>query len=185
MEDDAIVELFFARSERALAELEKKYGPLCESIAVHLLGDRRDAEECVNDALLAVWNTVPPQRPDPLSSYVCRIVRNLALGKYRRNTALKRNSAWDAALDELADCFPSADTAESAAEAGEVAGMVNRWLASLDRDSRVLFVRRYWFADPVKEIAVASHSSEPRVSSRLFRLRGKLRNYLKKEGLLV
>ena len=185
MEDAEIVGLFLARSEEAVGALAEKYGPLCRRMAENILGSPRDAEECVNDAWLAVWNTVPPQRPDPLVSYVCRIVRNLALKRYHENTARKRNGACDAALEELADCFPSADTAESAAEAGEVAGMVNRWLASLDRESRVLFVRRYWYGDSVQALAARQQTSRHSVSVRLSRLRKALKKALMKEGVFL
>ena len=102
MDDDRIIELFFARSEQAITELSRKYGTVCRRVAENILNDRRDAEECLNDAYLAVWNTVPPRRPDPLMSYVCRIVRNQALKRYHANAARKRNSVYDAALEELA-----------------------------------------------------------------------------------
>ena len=101
MDDDRIIELFFARSEQAVTELSRKYGTVCRRTAENILNDRRDAEECLNDAYLAVWNTVPPQRPDPLLSYVCRIVRNQALKRYHANAARKRNSVYDAALEEI------------------------------------------------------------------------------------
>ena len=101
MDDKKIIELFYERSEQAITELSKKYGLLCEKIADNILNNHLDAEECVNDAYLAVWNTIPPQNPDSLVSYVCRIVRNQAIKKYHENTALKRNSIYDTSLDEL------------------------------------------------------------------------------------
>ena len=143
MDDEKIIELFFARSEQAIAELAEKYGSVCGRVAENILGSRADAEECVNDAYLAVWNAVPPVRPDPLGAYVCRIARNLALKKYRANTAAKRNSAYDIALDEIADCFPSASSVEDEMEAKEVAAHIDRFLAGLDGENRMLFVRRY------------------------------------------
>ena len=101
MEDKRIIDLFFARSELAIEALAAKYGALCSRIAENILGDSMDAEECVNDAYLGVWNSVPPQRPDPLRSFLCRIVRNLSISRYHANTAKKRNSSYDVALEEL------------------------------------------------------------------------------------
>lgn len=185
MDDSRIIELFFARSEQAIAELSRKYGPLCRRVAENLLNDGRDAEECVNDAYLAVWNTVPPVRPEPLASYVCRIVRNLALKKYRANTARKRNSAYDAALDELAECFPSAATPEEEAEAAAVAGIVNDFLETLDPRSRILFVRRCWHGDPIDELAGLFRMSRHAISVRLSRIRKALRKRLEEEGVYL
>ncbi len=185
MEDNRIIELFYARSEQAIVELSRKYGTLCGRVAFNILNDRLDAEECVNDAYLGVWNTVPPQRPDPLPSYVCRIVRNLALKKYHANTARKRNSVYDAALDEIADCIPSSVSVEGEAEAKETARAIDAFLATLDRQSRLLFVRRYWFVDSVGELAEEFHLSRHAVSVRLSRIRKALEKHLIKEGVTL
>ena len=107
MDDDRIIELFFERSEQAIVELSGKYGSVCSRIAQNILNDQLDSEECVNDAYLVVWNSIPPQRPDSLAGYVCSIVRNIALNKYHRNTAKKRNSVYDVALEEIAEYLPS------------------------------------------------------------------------------
>ena len=101
LDDRKIIELFFERSEQAIIELSKKYGSVCSKVAFNILNNTQDTEECVNDAYLGTWNTIPPQNPNPLLSYVCRIVRNLAIKKYHTNTAAKRNSIYDVALDEL------------------------------------------------------------------------------------
>ena len=119
LDDRKIIELFFERSEQAIIELSKKYGSVCERVAFHILNNRQDTEECVNDAYLGVWNTIPPQEPDRLLSYVCRIVRNLAVKKYHKNTAAKRNSIYDVALDELENCFPSSVSVEAVFDANE------------------------------------------------------------------
>lgn len=185
MEDSRIIELFFARSEQAIEELAQKYGSVCRRVADNILRDRLDAEECVNDAYLAVWNTIPPQRPDPLLSYVCRIVRNQALKRYHRNTARKRNSVYDAALEEIAECFPSSASVEGEVEAAEAARAVDRFLETLDRESRILFVRRYWHADSVGELAELFHLSKHTVSVRLFRIRKALRKRLEEEGIML
>jgi len=185
LDDREIIALFFARSEQAVAALSEKYGALCLRVAGNILNDRLDAEECVNDAYLGVWNTVPPQEPDPLVSYVCRIVRNLALKRYRANTAQKRDGRYDLALDELAACFPAAASAEEETDARELARAIDRFLAALDRESRVLFVRRYWHGDSIEALAALFHTSGHNVSVRLSRLRKKLGGYLRKEGVTL
>ena len=182
MQDTEIIALFFARSEQAIAELAARHGAVCRRVAENILGDARDAEECVNDAYLGVWNTVPPQRPSPLRTYVCRIVRNLATARYHASRAQKRSSIYDAALDELEDCLASADTAETALGARELTALLDRFLASLGEDERVLFVRRYWYADSVAALAERFGLRENTASVRLARTREKLRNYLKEEG---
>ena len=185
MEDSIIISLFFERSEQAVEELNRKYGPAVRKTAANILSDRLDVEECVNDTYLRTWNSIPPQKPNPLVSYVCRIARNLALDRYHANSAAKRNGNFDLVLDEMEECIPSELNVETEYEARELAEAVNRFLSGLKYDDRFLFVRRYWYADPVKDIAAQMHERESRVSMRLFRLREKLRKTLKKEGLLV
>ncbi len=183
MDDSRIIDLFFERSEQAITELSDKYGPVFRRIADNILNDRRDSEECLNEAYLGVWNTVPPQRPEHLSGYVCRIVRNTALKKYHENTAQKRNSVYDVALDEIGDCIPSAASVEDEVEAGEIAAMIDSFLETLDRQSRIMFMRRYWHADSVGDIAAMFGRSRHYVSVRLSRIRKALKQYLKKEGI--
>lgn len=184
MEDGAIIRLFFERSEEAIAALGQKYGGACQRLAVNILGSSRDAEECVSDACLAVWNTVPPRRPDPLSTYVLRITRNLALKRFHQNTALKRNSHYDAALEELAELLPAADTAETALEQRELAAALNRFLDTLDKKERALFLRRYWYGESVSAIAAFFDLRANSVSQQLSRTRKKLGRFLEKEGYL-
>lgn len=185
MEDQEIVELLFVRSERAIRELQDKYGGCFTRIAWNILHDCRDAEECVNDALLAVWNTVPPQRPEPLLAYVCRIVRNLAIKRYHADRAQKRNSSYDAALEEIQECIPAKSTVEDEYAVKETAAAINRFLEKLDQKNRKMFLRRYYFADPLADIAKRFQISERNVSLRLVRVRKKLKKYLEKEGIWV
>lgn len=182
MEDSKIIALFFARSEQAITELSAKYGKLCIRIANNILGNGQDAEECVNDAYLGAWNTIPPQKPNPLQTYICRIVRNLAITRYHANTAKKRNSYYDVALEELQHCLFSPETAESTLEAKELSHLLDRFLASLDTRSRVMFVRRYWHSDSVGDIAAAFRMRPNSVSVQLSRIRSKLRKFLIQEG---
>ena len=184
MDDEKIKKLFFERSEQAIAELSEKYGSLCNSVAFNILGDRLDAEECVSEAYLAVWNTVPPMDPESLRGYVCRIVRNVALKKHRANTAAKRNSTYDVALNEIEECFASPSSVEEALDASETARCVNRFLETLDKESRILFVRRYWYADTIGELSVQFGTTKHNVSVRLSRIRRKLKAHLEKEGVL-
>ncbi len=183
LDDSKIIELFYERSEQAIIELSKKYGSICTKVAGNILKDRRDAEECVNDAYLGAWNTIPPRHPSPLLSYVCRIVRNLAINRYHANTALKRNSIYDIALDELENCFPASTSVEEEFYANEVARIIDRFLETLNPESRIMFVRRYWYADSITDLAKLFHTSNHNISVRLSRTREKLRKYLIREGV--
>ena len=152
LDDSKIIDLFYERSEQAIIELSQKYGSVCTKVANNILNDVRDTEECVNDAYLGAWNTIPPQRPNPLLSYVCRIVRNLAIKKYHANTAAKRNSSYDVALDELENCFPASTSVEDEFNAGEIARSIDRFLETLDKENRIMFVRRYWHSDSIADL---------------------------------
>lgn len=185
LEDSQIIALFFERSEQAIAELDRKYGAIVRKTANNILNNRLDAEECANDAFLGVWNTVPPQSPDPLAAYVCRIVRNLAVKKYHRNSAQKRCSQYDLALDELTECIPASTDVEADYAAKELSAAIRRFLDTLSYEDRFCFIRRYWFADAVSDIAAMTHGDGHRISVRLFRTREKLYRYLKEEGLLA
>ena len=185
MDDKKIIELFYERSEQAITELSKKYGLLCKKVADNILNNHLDAEECVNDAYLAVWNTIPPQNPDSLVSYVCRIVRNQAIKKYHENTALKRNSIYDTSLDELEEVLPSSASVEGELEAKEVSAMIDRFLETLDKQSRIMFIRRYWYSDSIEEIALSFKTSKHYISVRLSRIRKALKKHLVKEGVSV
>lgn len=184
LEDRKIIELFFERSEQAIIELSKKYGSVCSKVAFNILNNKQDTEECVNDAYLGTWNTIPPQNPNPLLSYVCRIVRNLAIKKYHSNTATKRNSIYDVALDELEECFSSSASVEEELNAVETARIVDNFLESLEQKNRIMFVRRYWHSDSIDDIAKLFHTSNHNISVRLSRTRKKLRKHLIKEGVL-
>lgn len=185
MDDDKIIELFYARSEQAIKELSEKYGALCKKISNNILNNSRDAEECVNDAYLGVWNTIPPQNPDSLIAYICRIVRNCSIAKYHQNTAKKRNSFYDAALDELDDCIPSLSSVEDEISVNELSGLIDAFLDTLKSESRIIFVRRYWFSDSISDISKMLGISNNNVSVKLNRIREKLKRYLEKEGYVI
>ncbi len=185
LEDSKIVELFLERSEDAIEALSEKYGSLCMKIAGNILNNRQDAEECVNDTYLGVWNAIPPHRPNILVSFVYRITRNLAIAKFHREQAAKRNSSYDLALDELENCFASRETVEEAFQAKLVAESIDRFLLAQPQQSRVLFVRRYYYADSVGELALRFGISSHTVSVRLSRIREKLRKHLIREGVSI
>ena len=185
MTDDEIIRLFFERSEQAITELSKEHGSAAARVARNILGSERDAEECVNDTYLAVWNAIPPQKPDPLRTFVCKIARNLAAAKYHANTAKKRNSRYDAALDELEECLSDGGSVEEAYGAMALSAAINAFLEALSYSDRFLFVRRYWYSDSMQDIAAMTGSTAKSVAVHLYRLREKLRHYLIKEGLLV
>ena len=186
MEDREIVDLFFQRSEQAIVQLQFKYGALMRKVAFGLLGDLEDAEECVNDAYLGAWNSIPPMRPDPLGTYVCRITKNQALNKLRHHRAKKRNLALEQSyeeLEELEGALPAARSAEDAWSEKQVTKAIKDFLDGLDQKNRVLFVKRYWFGESTQVIAKELFMRENSVSVRLLRLREKLKKHLEKEGI--
>ena len=184
MNDERIIELFFERSEEAISELDKKYGRVCHAVSYNILNDIRDAEECVNDAYLGTWNAIPPARPNPLITFVLKIVRNISLKRYEQNTALKRNSHYDASMEELEDCLLSSDNVEEEIAERELTGIIESFLDSLSRENRVIFLRRYWFADSYADIAKRVGLTEKNVSVRLTRIRKELRKYLLEREVL-
>lgn len=185
LEDKEIIKLFVARSEQAVAEIAAKYGTVCNRIAKNILHNASDAEECVNDTYLAAWNTIPPQNPNPLKTYICRIVRNISIAKYHSNTALKRNSNYDVALDELENCLISPKTVEGEIAAKELTALLDGFLASLDQESRALFVCRYWYGDSISALADRFQISKNNATVRLSRIRWKLKKYLREEGVSI
>ena len=185
MDDEKIIELFFNRSEQAIEEVDKKYGKTCHNISYNILHNKLDAEECVNDAYLGAWNAIPPARPNPLLTYLCKIVRNLSLKRYEFNTAIKRNSTYDVAMEELESCLSSPETVESEIALKELTHIIENFLDSLSTENRVIFLRRYWFSDTYSDIAARVGMTEKNVSVRLTRIRENLRNHLKEREVLV
>lgn len=181
MEDQLIIELFMERSPQAINELSAKYGGLCYTLSRRFLS-AEDAEECVNDAYLAVWNSIPPEQPRSLSAYLAGITRNLSLKRYRANTAQRRRPQYEQSLDELLECFPDHESAETMCDAKMLGESLNRFLAALPQKDRTLFVRRYWMGEDVSAIARALGVRRNTVSVRLHRIRASMKDYLKKEG---
>ena len=185
MEDQALIELYWARNEDAITETHRKYGPWCRGIALRILELQEDAEECVSDTYLQAWNNIPPQRPSVFRAWLGRITRNLALTRYRKNHAEKRGGGQTAlALEELGDCVSGGPTVESEEERKEIAAAINRFLRSLPHPEQQVFLCRYWYLDPLAEICRQFSFSEGKVKSMLFRTRKKLRDFLSEEGYL-
>ena len=184
MEDSQIISLYFQRDESALTETDRKYGPFCRHMAGNILTRPEDAEECVNDTYHAAWNAIPPEKPNPLQAYLCRLTRNIAVTRYHAGKAAKRNSRYDVALDELEGCLAGWRTVEGELEAKELAQAIGRFLDGLNKEQRTLFVRRYWYADSVAELGRVTGAGSAAVSARLFRIRRKLKTYLEQEGMM-
>ena len=180
MNDEEIVKLLYDRDEDAIKALSDKYGARIKAAAYEVLGNEQDAEECVNDAYLAVWNSVPPQKPDNICAYACGVEHNVAMQKYRYNTAEKRAAETVSIDGELSEII--------ADESGDDNGLedaINGFLKSLSKKNRILFMRRYYYEDSISDIASLSGMKENAVAARLFRIRARLSNYLKKEGFTI
>lgn len=185
IEDEKIIEMFFERSEQGIRELDIKYGTVCHNLSYHIVGSRQNAEECVNDAYLGVWNTIPPARPNPLLSYVLKIVRNISIKIYWRKEAAKRSGHYTIALEEIEGYIADQKTVEDEIEARELARIIGEFLDTLTLENRVIFMRRYWFADSYKDIAEFMGLSEKNISVRLTRIREKMKQYLIEREVFV
>ena len=184
MEDKRIFQLLWQRAEHAIEAMTKHYGPRLYRTAMNILGRHEDAEESVNDTYLAVWNAIPPETPEPLAGYVYKTGRNLALKRLRHDTAQKRRRDYDLSLEELEGCLAGASLQDEI-DARLLCRAIDRFLDTLPAQSRILFLRRYWFGDSVKDIAKDRGMSQNAVSVSLSRTREKLRSYLMKEGFSV
>lgn len=181
--DGQIIDMFWERSEAAVAETQKKYEKYCMYIAENILGDREDAEECVNDAYLSLWQSIPPARPDDLPAYLGRIVRNTSIDMLRRRKAAKRGfGETEQISDELAACLVEID---SPADSYCIRDALDRFLGRLPKRTRIIFVQRYWYMSPVRDIARDIGMSEGSVRVSLYRTRAELKEFLKKEGIDV
>ncbi len=183
MEDSKIIELFWKRDEAAIEESNKKYGKYCRTIAYNILRSTNDSDECVNDTWHNAWRTIPPEKPNKLQYFFGRITRNLALDRYSYNKAQKRNSDLESAIEEYYECIPNGEF--SIEDEVILKKLINEFLESLDSRARIIFLRRYWYALSVQEIAKKMGMSESHVSVILHRTRNRFKDYLKKEGITV
>ncbi len=183
MDDEEILTLFWERDESALQELERKYAGFCRSIAYNLLSNAEDAEECVNETFFQVWKRIPPERPEKLKPWLGKLVRNNAIKLYQKNHAQKRDIAMTQPLHELEEMLPSFGNVERDLEAAELGERISRWLLTLAKEDRVLFVRRYWYGVPLKKLAKGTGISANTLAQKMYRLRVSLKTYLEQENL--
>lgn len=184
MEDGRIVDLYWQRSERAVAETDRKYGPYCRTVAYNILENSEDSDECVNDTYLRAWNSMPDARPASLSAYLARITRNLAISALRRKNTLRRGGGRTAlALEELAEAVSSGESLETRIELRELSERLEAFLGTVGTQERRIFMARYFYMAQVKDIAAKYGFSESKVKSMLSRTRKKLKRYLEEEEL--
>lgn len=180
MEDREIIALFWRRSEDAIRALTQRFGHRLQRLAKNILSSEPDAQECVNDTYFAAWNTIPPQRPEPLTPYILRLCKNIAITRLRSITAQKR-SAYEISLSELDEAIGT-DSLEQTLSSRELGRAIDTFLDTISKENRVIFLRRHWYGDSVADIAQSLSLSEGNVSVRLHRTRQKLKTYLIREG---
>lgn len=180
-----IIQLFWERSQKALALTEQKYGRLMRRVASNILQDPRDAEEAVADACIKLWNSIPPNRPRYLLSYAVRLSRNAAIDIQRQNCRQKRDSRNEVLFSELEECLPDHNDPAARLEEQELVSLINRYLGTTDPISRKLFVRRYFAMDELSELAKDFGMTRHEVSARLYRVRQRLQKFLEKEGVAL
>ena len=186
MDDSRIIELFEDRDESAIREVERKYSAFLKKIARNVLKSEQDVEECLSDAYYKVWNRIPPEKPRDLPAFLGKITRDEAISVYRARRSKKRiGSEYEISLDELGEILPSADTPEEEFDARVLCDDIASYLGTLPERTQRLFVRRYFFFDPVKTIASSYGMSVSAVKTALFRAREGLKEYLRKEGFSV
>lgn len=182
MEDNEIISLYFDRDEKAIRETDKKYGKYCRKISLNILGKAQDAEECVNDAYFTVWGKIPPVRPTSFVGFLGRITRDISVSRLRYLRAEKRYSPGDVLLSELEECIPDAFDTETLSDGRELSLIINGWLSSLEKTDRVLFLRRYFYGDKVRQMAGIFGQTQNKISGRLYTLRKSLKEILEEEG---
>ncbi len=186
MEDSKIVELYLQRNENAIKETKEKYEKYCSYIANNILNSALDAEECVSDTYLTTWNSIPPSKPNSLKAYVGKIVRNIALNRYTASRAKKRNDGIEIVLDELSEVLPDTESdGRNLTDELTLKYSLNIFVGSLKQETREIFVRRYWYLSSIKEISRDYGISESKVKVTLLRTRELLRDFLRKEGIVI
>ncbi len=185
MEDQAIIALFWARSQQAITETADKYGKRLHQLSMNILHNHEDAQECINDTYHAAWNTLPPQKPDFFFAYLARLARNFSFDKYDYNHAKKRTATIVELSQELERCVPASNEPERTCENAEIGAALSAFLQKQPKQMRRVFVQRYWYAQSIRAIAADCGISESKVKSMLFRMRGKLKIHLEKEGITI
>ena len=184
MDDNKIIELYFARNEQAIKETQDKYGKLIFSIANNILDSRSDSEECVNDTYLGVWNSIPPERPKNFVAYISKIIRNLSLKRLEYLSRDKRAKNLTVSLCELEDVLCDSDIKDGVSD-GEISMLISNFLHTQSKEKRVIFIRRYYYFDSIEDISKKYSISQSKVKSILFHTRRKLKEYLIEEGIQI
>lgn len=185
MEDATIIDLYWNRSETAIVETNRKYGGYCQSIAFNILSSKEDAEECVNDTWHKTWNKIPPERPNTFRAWLGKIVRNLALDRWRQNHAKKRDCGMNQLLLEFEDCVPNVSSVEQSVEANELSRVISDWLDTLSQADRRVFIRRYWHGEALHILAQNNGITPGKLAQKMYRLRVSLKTYLEQEGVVL
>lgn len=185
MDDNIIIDLLFERTETALHEISHKYSRLYKGIIREIVGDECDVDECANDVLFAVWNSIPPNRPGSLLAYISKIARHTGIDKLRYNTRKKRDSGYTVMLSELEDCLTDETGANDNEGSETVRAVLSDFVRTLDPETQVLFIRRYIYLETVTALAERFDMNENHISVKLYRARKKLKNALEKEGIRV
>lgn len=184
MEDRAIVDLFWAREERAISETDIKYGRMLEGLSYSLLSSHEDSEECLNDTYVAAWNSMPTSRPDCLGAFLSKIIRRLSIDRWRHNHRQKRDGGAELLLDELAECIPDTTSITAEYDNGRLRDILNSFVRTLSPEKQAAFIRRYFYSEPLSKIADTLGITEAKLKSMLFRIRGELKTILEKEEML-
>ena len=184
MDDQSIVELYLQRDENAIKESRNKYEAYCYRIAMNILSVAEDVEECINDTWISVWNRIPPVIPKSLKAFLGKLVRDISLSRYRAVHAKKRYNGIELILDELAECIPSEQDIQKSLEQKELSETVNGWLDSLPQEDRVLFVKRYYYGETVKQLSEMQSCTENQMAQKMMKLRNKLKAHLLSGGVL-
>lgn len=184
MDDLMIIQLYFERNEKAIIETDKKYGHLCFNIAIHILGNDEDSQECVNDTYWGLWNKIPPTKPNNFMAFICKITRNLSLKRLNYNKAIKRTPECFVSFHELENILTD-NAVMPNTETEEIGKLISNFLRCQKADARNVFIRKYWFFDSISEIAAQYSFTESKVKNMLYHTRNKLKEYLKKEGIKI
>ncbi|MBQ8817080.1 MAG: sigma-70 family RNA polymerase sigma factor [Clostridia bacterium] len=185
MDDKLLIEMFNCRSEEAIKCLSEKYGATMYSVSYNILNKHEDAEECVNDAYVGIWNAIPPTNPDSLCAFACRVTRNISLTRYKRNNAAKRKGMAHTDFEEISEFIPDERTVSEELEAKEITETLNFWLSKLNRENLYIFMRRYWYMDSVTDIAKNTELSDAAVYLRIDRMKKSLLKFLTERGILI
>ena len=186
VEDKKIIGLLFERAETVLDEISNKYSRLYKGILREVLSDECDVEECGNDVLLTIWNTIPPNRPKSMTAYICKVARHIGIDKLRYNTRKKRDAGYTVMLSELEDCLPADQNIHGTEEHSEIIrSILDEFLRGLDPETEIMFVRRYIYLESVTHMAKQFELDENHISVKLYRARKKLKKLLEKEGIKI